>query len=618
MTSKSIKAFTKGTHNVLSDESIPKDAASDSLNWLTEDGRITLAGGRKLVGAEGGAGQSYGEFTAYKVDGTPVRYKKTGTKVQYFNGTTWVDVITGLTPGDMLASNYSSLAGNAVYFFSPEDGPFKICTANPTDYANMYDSSKNFKGYAFIDKGRTILWGRKEDKTGLYGSYIDVQKVGTNYTAVTGEATTSLSGTLAFKAGGAKRTCFGIQITVGAEVFTDNFNGVLTGSLGGTGTINYMTGAYTVSVAGAGTANYTWTDDTVKGVLDFSKSATRIAGEGFIFRQDYNGTPIKVVVPIDSTYFSLKSDSAYKLTISANDTDADNNIYSIDIGVSTLRGAIATTKGIMFINTINKTKPVLTIIEKNLTGDGFTTPKICSQFKFENFTYDDVMMDTWNRYVIIACAKDSTKNNKLLLVDIDTKTVDTFGYEIRTATKVNGVLQGGSSISESTYEFFTVNDDDGQVIDNSWESAGDTYGSDTLKKTKRMRFMGGIEPAQNIEVYMGFDNDDYTLVGTIRGDGEYVDYTSSFSIGNVTMGVGTVGGDQETTIYPFFVELKVRTPKFRKRKIRFKAIGYGYASITTMTDHDIWAYENRLPKKYRTKQNVSLDGTQTNLDNPDY
>jgi hypothetical protein len=570
---KSIKLFDKGVHNVLSDESIPKNAASDSLNWLTEDGRITLAGGRKLVGAEGGAGQSYGEFTAYKVDGTSVRYKKTGTKIQYFDGTNWIDVITGLTPGDMLASNYSSLAGNAVYFFSPDNGPFKICTANPTSYADMYDSTKNFKGYAFIDKGRTILWGRKEDKTGLYGSYIDVQKVGTTYTSVTGEATTSLSGTLAFKAGGAKRTCFGIQITVGAEVFTDNFNGVFTGSLGGTGTINYMTGAYTVSVAGAGTANYTWVDDTVKGVLDFSKSATRVAGEGFVFRNDYNGTPIKVVVPIDSTYFSLKSDSAYKLTISSNDTDADNNIYSIDIGVSTLRGAVATSKGIMFVNTINKTKPVLTIIERNLTGDGFTSPQICSQFKFEDYTYDDVMLETWNRFVLVACAENSTSNNKLLLIDINTKTVDVYGYGIRTATKVNGVLQAGSSINESTYEYFTVNDDDGQVVANYWDSAGDTYGDDALKKVKRMRFVGGIEPSQNIEVYMGYDNDDPILIGTIRGDGEYVDYTSSFAIGNPTIGTGTVGGDTISTVYPYFAELKVRTPKFRKRKIRFVATG---------------------------------------------
>jgi hypothetical protein len=178
----------------------------------------------------------------------------------------------------------------------------------------MYEAAKNFKGYGLIDKGRTILWGRAEDPTGLYGSRIDAQS-GTVYTTVAGEVTVSLGGTLAFKAGGARRTCFGILMTIGAQTFTDNFNGILTGSGGATGTINYMTGAYTVTLAGIGTVSYQWEDSNALGVTDFTRSATRLASEGFVFRQDAGGDAIKTVIVSDGSYFSIKANSVYTLTL---------------------------------------------------------------------------------------------------------------------------------------------------------------------------------------------------------------------------------------------------------------------------------------------------------------
>ena len=110
-------------------------------------------------------------------------------------------------------TNYSSLAGNFVYVTSPTDGLFKIVTANPASYSDVYLSTKNFKGYSFIDKGRMILWGRTQDPTGLYGSWIDAQDSGV-YTTVSSEAIADVAaGTLAFKAGGSRRTCFGVVIT---------------------------------------------------------------------------------------------------------------------------------------------------------------------------------------------------------------------------------------------------------------------------------------------------------------------------------------------------------------------------------------------------------------------
>lgn len=69
----------------------------------------------------------------------------------------------------------------------------------------MYASNKNFKGKSMIATARMIMWDLPNDKTGLYGSYIDEA----NYTTETSEALAdTASGTLAFKAAGVLRTCF--------------------------------------------------------------------------------------------------------------------------------------------------------------------------------------------------------------------------------------------------------------------------------------------------------------------------------------------------------------------------------------------------------------------------
>jgi len=612
-------AFTKGTHNVLNDEVIPRDAASSSLNWLTKDGTISLMRGRRSIGGDGVAGKNYGEHTAYKANGTAVRFRKVSTKVQYLNGSTWNDVITGLTVGDCTFSNYQSLAGAFVYIFDPANGIYKIAVANPASYTSLYDSTKNFKGYGFIDKGRTILWGVQKDPTGLYGSYVDAQN-STTYTTVTGEVTAGTSGTLAFKGGGATRTCFGVAITITAsgQVYTDDYNGTLTGSLGGTGTINYTTGAWTVSAGGAGTAAYQWENSNAKGVTDFSKSATRLAGEGFIVRQDAGGDAIRTVIPLGGSYFSMKASSCYQFTLDTTDLAPTNIIFRTNIGVNTLRSAIGTGTGILYMNTANPSYPQLEILKQNTFGDTFDTKPLFPHFRWSDYGYNDVAVESWDSYALVACTSDSTENNRLILADIPTNTVDVTYYGVRCFSKNGGYLYAGDPVSMTTYELFTGFDDNGIAITNEWISRGELYGLNELKKVKKLRFKGTIAPDQALQVWVSTDKDDYIHVGTILGSGEYVDYTTSYAIGTTMIGSGTLGGDDGVFVYNFLMEMKVKLGKFRKRNIKLVATGIGYVSIDYMSDFDISTFGTRLPKKYRTKQNVSTDGATTNLDNPVY
>jgi len=309
----------------------------------------------------------------------------------------------------------------------------------------MYDSTKNFKGYALIDKGRALLWNRDTDKTGLYGSWIDTQKAvsgGTGvYTAVTGEATASLSGTLTFKAGGATRNCFAVAITITAsgEAYTDNYLGVLTGSLGGTGTINYISGAYTLSNAGVGTAAYQHENSNTRGVTDFSHTAIRVAGEGFQFPQDEGGDAILSVLIGADGYYSIKKQSAYRLLINDTDTNATNEIYRKELGLQSFRGAISTGGGIIFMNTANQEKPEMTILKKNLTGDAVIPEILFPQFKFANYLYDDCTVDTYERYILVACKTlEATNNDTILLCDLTNKTVDITSFAGRTFARSAG------------------------------------------------------------------------------------------------------------------------------------------------------------------------------------
>ena len=623
-----IPAFTKGTQNLLDPEIIAADAAQDSIGWLTKDGKLVLSYGRNVVGNDSAnIGKVYGLHFGYKADGTKVMYRKVSTKIQYLKAGTWTDIITGLTAtADYSFTNYSSLAGAFTFVFGC-DGIWKIINAFPENPIAMYLSTKNFKGKAFIDKGRTILWDRPEDKTGVYGSYIDRQD-STVYTSVSSEVlgasgNTHYTGTLAAGHGGTKNL-FGLSVTgttgAGVETFKDNYDGTLTSDKGGTGTINYVTGAYDITFnASVSTGNvvaaYQWEDSNVKGVTDFTKSATRQAGEGFQFPQDEGGDAIlNILIGQDGNYYSEKAQSFYRLALEATDTNADNNIYRKDLGISSFRAGISTNKGIVFINTANPAKPEMTILQKSLVNDNIEPVTLFPDFKFANYDFTDCDINTWERYITVLCRKKlSATNDVILLCDMTTGTVDVVEYAGRCSAKDAGNFYVGHTIIENVYQLFNGFDDMGLEIQNYWKSKNDSFKIERLKKYRKLKIKGTMSNSQILEVYIDCDGTGKQLVGTIRGDGDYVDYNSPLSVGVNMIGDSQIGGsDTDVIAYPYFTELKVKLPKFRVRTIELRAKGIGYLDVQMLSDWDILTFEQRLPTRFRQKQNVSLDGLTDN------
>ena len=631
---KSINAFVSGIYNLIDPENTPKDSSQDSKNWITQDGKIILAGGRKALGDEGLIGRTNMLWYGYKAKGGKVLYRKINDKIQYLLVDTWTDVITGLTDIDMSVANYSSLAG-AFTLFCNADGFWMVNNAHPASAIDLYDSTKNYKGYILIDKGRALLWNRPGDKTGLYGSWIDKQN-STSYTNVASEAIGALgsityTGTLAFKAGGARRNCFGGSssgafftgtVAAGTETFVDNYDGTITGSRGGTGTINYNTGAYSVTFSaittGAVTSNYQWQDFAIKGIADFSKSSPRQEGEGFQFPQDEGGDPIlNVLVGQDGAYYSMKEQSTYRLSIDADDKNATNEVFRKDIGLPYWKASISTGNGIVFMNTANPTKPEMTVLRQNPLGDNLEPIVLFPQFKFSNYNYDSAVFDTYDRYIVVSCKlQNSVNNDIILLCNINSNTVDVVNYNATWFAKDEGNLYVGYPLTKSVYQIFSGFDDDGLPVDNYWIGKDDLLDTDNLKKVRRLRFKGLIDPDQSLAVYLDLDNSGFSLVGTIYGRGSYVDYSSPQTIGSNFIGSEQIGGGDTSIAYSYFCEIKVKTSKFRARTIKLVATGIGYVDVDSETDFNILQFENRIPSKYRNKQNVSLNGVQNDLNNP--
>ena len=623
---QTVKLLIGGVHNLLPSEEIPNNAAQDSLNFLSKDGKVILAGGRTALGAEGAVGEVTAFHKGYKTDGTTVKYAKFGTTIKYYDGSAWQTCISGLTSdAEYSATNYQSLAGSFT-FFGGIDGLWKVVNSHPADSISMYDSSENFKGKIMIDKGTCFLWGRETDKTGLYRSWLDRQD-STVYTSVSSEAvgalgSTAYSGTLAFKAGDSKRTCFGITVVAtvaaGTETFTDNYLGVLTSNYGGTGTINYSTGAYSVTFSdtttGAVTANYQWEDSTEKGVMDFTKSATRLAGEGFIIRQDEGGDAIlNVLIGQEGEYYSLKEKSAYVLNISDDDLTATNKVYRKDMGLPNWRACISTNEGIIFMNTANSTNPQMTILRRNQVSSVVEPAILFPHFDFALYDFTDASMTTYDRWTVIFCKTvDATTNNRMLLCNVSMKSVDMVKYNGKQGVQDGDHFYISDSNSYSVYEIFTGFDDMGLTVEGYWHSKDYWFETDNLKKLRKLRFKGHIDPDQVIYVYSSIDKQSDELIGTIRGDASYVNYSDVQAIGSTMIGEGQIGGDDVTNTYSYFTEIKLKTPKFRTLSVRLEPQEIGYFDFDYVQFHDVLTFENRMPKLYRQKQNVSVPGGATN------
>lgn len=631
MAERYVKNFTRGLYTRLENESIPDGAASgDTFNWMSFGDHIELRRGRTLKGTENiSVGKISGLIVGDRFDGTQVAFHSVDRKIKYYDTvsqdwieTTTADVIPEIASGeDFCFDQYHSLAGAFIYGSSKNSGIYKIPIANPDSVVDL--SSTAYRGKIKIKQNRTFLWDEKNsdggfDTTGLYGSYVDKDEL-SDYTAITAETgfTGNIDGSnkdytkasLNFKSGQPKRTCMYVSIyaTTGTvvETFRDSRNGTLVSNFGGTGTINYATGAVSVSFFNAPTsgsiaADYYWEDSTATGISDFTKSIPRSAGQGFTFRQDDGGADMQNVFSVGQDEYCMHTRKTYRLTLSVDDTDATNLIYRNNVGIPYWRAGVETGDGIYYADAPDSSEPYIRTLKPNQFNTEVIPASISDQLDLTNYRFDFCAIEEWGNFIVVACrTKDSEVNNTLFLYNKLWKLWDRFDHRVSCMAILDGALIAGDSASKNVFTLFSGLTDEEVEIPNNWTSGKMNLGIEGVKYSNLFEIQGLIQDDQEYDIYLSYDNAPFVKVKTISGQGSYVDHTQRVNVGSNTLGSTEVGGGGSgIEASPYSREFRINTPRFDKVRVQFRATKVGYVSVSQFAFKDIRSKGKNLPHQY--------------------
>lgn len=609
----------------------------DSNNWITSRKRdnIQLRRGKKLLGQTNREGN--------RITGLGIGTKRDGTQVPFFtydrkfmlydasiDDTEEVDT-TDILPvaadgDDVNITPYSNLAGSFVYLTSLNSSIYKINVANPRDVVDEQSTTYKFN-FARIYQSRTFAIDRKGDTkdsldpTGLYMSWTDRQTLAdypaatVQGTLFTGDGSTQMfSGVLVVPA---KNTIFYISITTqgATETFFDDGDGNLNSNLGGTGTINYATGAFTVNFFTApltgqiGTATFNTEDATSEGVCDFSfDPATRVPFTGELLRQDDGGGKGQAVFPFNGVEYCFHVIKSWQLTLATDDTSFNNLPYFEQIGIPNQRAAFPSGEGIIFINVANPTNPALSILTIPEASTNLTVVPIdlsTDSVLLTPYNFDAAVVIRAGNYDLLCCTKYTNGkvdnfNSVTFIRDIDSGVWNKLDYTVNVLAEYTGGILAGDSLSSNVYTLFSGFDDDGELIENFWNNAFTNLGLDGLKKVGYFNLQGLIQNSQKVKVSYSLDNGPYVLAsspqfsGIIDGQGSYVNKSSPVGIGTFAIGANVIGGGQTVNASEFEIDIPVHTDLFEFISFRLEAIDVGYVQIDKFQYKDIRFKRRRL------------------------
>lgn len=637
-----VKEFKYGLINSIEDVSIPRGSASNSLNWLTKGFKIELRRGMNILGAEiTGTGRITGLRSVKNPDGTDLLIRTRKRKVEYFDEATdlWVENGSDVLPAAVVTDDalgeeisiepYENATGSQAWLNSKNAGPHKIMTANPGSITDMYVAGTNYKGKMRIKNGRMYVWdraGNPPNRVDLFASKLDT-KASSDYTQISAEAIvgsgTNITGTLAFKAGGARRICFEVTFErdSSAETFTDNGDGTLTSSAGGTGTINYTSGAFNITFASAATAvtaTYRWADDSSGGIADFAFSATRTAGQGFILHQGTGGD-FQNLASLNGKEYCLHQFKTWAVEISVDDLDVTNLIFRDKVGIPNHRAMVETADGIYYIDDTDENDPAFRLLTLETASTEVIPKSVSKQFKLNdvrigvdltNYSFDRAVAIEFGDFILFACrTKDSTFNNRVFVYNKVNKAIDVLDYYVSCFAVYNGTLVAGDEVSDNVFTLFSGHDDFSSFIYNYYESGYDNLGYDGLKRVAELTVGGEIGPEQAMKISMSIDRGPFVEVRSrydvdnnlhaIEGDSDYVDKTQRVTIGPLVLGRGELGGGGDgVQAYNYRRSFRISLDKGEFIKFRVEGVRLGYLSLTEFTFRDVRVKWAKLPNKY--------------------
>lgn len=401
-------------------------------------------------------------------------------------------------------------------------------------------------------------------------------------------------------------TNFYIAVTDGYELLLDDRSGGLVGSNGGTGTINYITGAYSVTFGTAPangapvTASYYQEDSVDGGVCDFLIDLTDTTNASAqIFRQDDGGGKAQAVWPYQGVEYCFHVLRTWNLSISQTSSSPvtvfENQPYYEQIGIPSPRAVFPTGEGILFLNLSNPANPTVSILQIPPGSTNLTVvPVPLSQdLDLSYFQFQKCVVFSWGDLDIMSCqdvrnGEPDTYNSATFIRNKYSGLWNRLDYYISAADIYNGSLIAADSLSTNVFTLFSGFDDDEEAIENYYESSATDLDVPGLKTVGYLNLQGLIQSSQKLEVYIQLDTGGYYLAYTILGTGDYVSQ-DPISVGSEVIGLAPVGGGNGNT--PIFansyeLDIPLHTDKFEYISFKLRAIDVGYVSVDQATYKD--------------------------------
>lgn len=412
-----------------------------------------------------------------------------------------------------------------------------------------------------------------------------------------------------------------------AERFIDDRNGSLSSADGGTGTINYATGAFAITFFNAiitsksVVAQYFREDSTnasggYGGIVNFTFSGTRTAGQGIVFRQDDAGGNLQSIESLGSGEYCLHEFKTWLLTIgNPDDTEGTTNlIYRENVGIPYHRASKATSRGIYYIDVLGE-NPIVRVLDFGSFATQVLPKSVSETLKLDAYIFTKAVMFEWADYIILACQTNTaTVNNRVFMYNKVWKTWEIHSYRVSCFDILNGALIAGDSGSNNIFKLFSGLADEEAKIENFFITNEDGLNLDGSKSLNIMRIAGFIGISQKMKVSQSVDNETFAEIlpknydpdspqPLIVGNGSYVDLSQKKIIGNKTLGEEQIGGGQSATgaieASPYELEFFVGTKRFETIRLKFEATEIGYLSISEYGFIDIRSKGAHLPVKYQ-------------------
>ena len=333
-------------------------------------------------------------------------------------------------------------------------------------------------------------------------------------------------------------------------------------------------------------------------IEDFSFSATRVVGEGAIFRQD-DGGPIMSIESYGDAEYCIHEKKTWLLTTTADDTDATNVIYRDRVGIPYWKACVSTADGIYYIDDIDKSDPQIRLLTIPYGMDRVMPTSISKGRRWKNtdvgidlsdYTFDKAIGKEYGDLILFACrTSDSSQNNRMIVFNKRQKTFDLVNYWASTLEIFDGKLMGGDPVSGNIQQFYTDYDDNGSNIENYWEGNKDDLDWAGKKKLKKLIIKGRIAASQELTVSVKLDNDaDFVEMGTISGADADAS-TDVVLIGRGIVGRTEIGGEgSDNDANSFVSEINVASllDKFNYITIRFEAEELGACEVSEWSYYD--------------------------------